>query len=428
MTDLRRPATAALALSATLALTGAAAAEADAGAASARHGSLTLALTAHSKAAAALRAPGLRLTAAGGARVSAKKLVLPVASGRVTAKRATVKLGGTVSVRAGRSRRLTLRGLAATFGDRGRLTVRAAGARVTLFTIVTRRALSLNAAAGTAKLTRAAVSLTKAGAARLRHALRVPALVAGRVGSATLTAQVAGGSGATRPGGGGSGSGGDGGGSGGGGGTGGGGGNGASPTTPSTPGTPTSEPPLLARPATAVDVTSATITWHPRESFIQYINTGEGTVTADGATADPPSTAPGSDARLAYSFHFPFSDGWYDPASGTAGLSFGGTVGFRYQAHGIQLDVKRPEVELTGAASRVIARFAGGESTNLGDRRGVLETLDPSRAASVTQTGSTFTYTQVPGAIPAGAADSVFAGYYLPGDPFGWVTVTFTVG
>ena len=40
--------------------------------------------------------------------------------------------------------------------------------------------------------------------------------------------------------------------------------------------------------------------------------------------------------------------------------------------------------------------------------------------------GTTFTYERIPAAVPPGAADSVFAGYYLPGDPFGWVSITFT--
>ncbi len=74
-------------------------------------------------------------------------------------------------------------------------------------------------------------------------------------------------------------------------------------------------------------------------------------------------------------------------------------------------------MELDGPASRVIFRMSG--------RRTVIETLDVSKA-TVTSAGKTLTYDHIPAAVPPGAADSVFAGYYLPGDPFGWVSISFT--
>ncbi|HEX6388960.1 MAG TPA: hypothetical protein VFZ89_05930 [Solirubrobacteraceae bacterium] len=30
---------------------------------------------------------------------------------------------------------------------------------------------------------------------------------------------------------------------------------------------------------------------------------------------------------------------------------------------------------------------------------------------------------EIPGTIPRSATSSVFAGYYLPGEPFGWITL-----
>ncbi len=62
----------------------------------------------------------------------------------------------------------------------------------------------------------------------------------------------------------------------------------------------TGEPPVKPRPAGALNVVSATVTWHVRDSFIQYIASGEGTSTANGATGDPPT----GDAQLVYGFHF----------------------------------------------------------------------------------------------------------------------------
>jgi hypothetical protein len=188
------------------------------------------------------------------------------------------------------------------------------------------------------------------------------------------------------------------------------------------------EPPVKARPAGARTITSATVTWRVRESFIQYIASGEGTATSRGATGDPPEVAGGSEAPLVYSFHFPFAGGWCDPATGSARLTFTGTVAFAYADHEIDLRANDPEVELDGPASRVIFRMSGSGSTDGGNRRAVVETLDVSKAFGVS-TGAdakSFAYQRVPASVPPGAADSVFAGYYLPGDPFGSVSISFT--
>jgi hypothetical protein len=186
------------------------------------------------------------------------------------------------------------------------------------------------------------------------------------------------------------------------------------------------EPAVKAPPAGALAVTSASITWHVRESFIQYIASGEGTSTAGGATAEPPTVEGGSQAPLVYRFRFPSTGGWCDPATGATRLTFAGAVSFRYRDHEIDLRVNDPEVELDGPASRVIFRMTGSGDTDGGNRRAVVETLDVSKAAAVRVDGKTFTYERIPASVPPGAADSVFAGYYLPGDPFGWVSITFT--
>jgi hypothetical protein len=185
------------------------------------------------------------------------------------------------------------------------------------------------------------------------------------------------------------------------------------------------EPPVKARPAGARTITSATVTWRVRESFVQYINSGEGTATARGATGEPPEVAGGSDAPLVYSFHFPFAEGWCDPATGAARLAFTGSVGFKFSDHEIDLRVNDPEVEFDGPASRVIFRMTGSGSTDGGNQRSVVETLDVSKANPRVD-GRSFAYERIPGAVPPGAATSVFAGYYLPGDPFGWVSISFT--
>ncbi len=388
----------------------------------------TLALTVGGPAARQLRAQGVTIAASAPATArgsaAAPRLTLPVASGRVTTS-ASLTLRGSVVLRhrgPKTTRAVRLSGWTATFGGATtRVSARVGATRVPLLTIANATHLKLVGTAGSVRLTSSGATLTRAGATALRRALGLTRLSSGRLARATVTAAVTPQKSTTT------------GGSGGGGGTSG--GSGGSGTTPPTTTTPpivsapiTNEPPVLARPATAVPITGATVTWHPRESFVQYINAGSGTSTSDGATSDPPSVAPGSDARLVYGFHFPFTSGWWDPVSGTAGVYFGGTVTFSYPAHGIDLDVKNPELELTGASSRAIMRFSGSEGTDLGDKRGVLVNLDPSRAASSTVTGATHDLEQIPGTIPQGTADSVFAGFYLPGDAFGWFSVTFTIG
>jgi hypothetical protein len=181
--------------------------------------------------------------------------------------------------------------------------------------------------------------------------------------------------------------------------------------TPPAPGS--GEPPVKPRPAGAIAITSATVTWHVRESFVRYIATGEGTTVSGGVTEGPRT---GDDPPLVYDFHFPHTGGWCDPATGAAQITFGGTVRFSYSDHDIDLRASDPEVELDGPTSRVI--FTVG-------RRTVVETLDVSEA-TVRVDGKTFSYDRIPAAVPPGTADSVFSGYYLPGEPFGWVSITFT--
>jgi hypothetical protein len=129
---------------------------------------------------------------------------------------------------------------------------------------------------------------------------------------------------------------------------------------------------------------------------------------------------------LAYDFHFPFKDGWYDPVSKTARVTYTGTVTFTYSDHGIKLTATDPEIEIAaGSASRGI--FVTG-NTGTPSKRGVLVKLDPPAAVSTVHSpdGTGHAYSQIPGSIPADAGESVFAGFYAAGDPFGWVSVDLT--
>jgi hypothetical protein len=351
---------------------------------------------------------GITTSAVAPAKAKGSRFTFPVKTASVGTA-ATLGHAGGLRLRAG-TRSVVLSAPRVRLAKDSRLTVKVGKATVAVLTIDGAKR-KLDATAGTVALRRAKVRLTVAGAAALRRALGLKRLSPGVLGTLTVDAKRgtttgAGTTGATTPAGG-------------------------TTTTPgpttTTPGPATpvdlGGPAPLARPATAVDVTAASITWHVRDTFIQYINTGEGTTASGGATAGPPTVRPGSSEPLAYDFHFPFKAGWFDPVSKTARLAYAGTVTFTYQAHGIKLTATDPEIEIAGGASRAIFVTANTGTTA---KRGVLVKLDPA-AATVAHSpdGASHTYSQIPGSIPADAGASVFAGYYVAGAPFGWVDVDF---
>lgn len=193
---------------------------------------------------------------------------------------------------------------------------------------------------------------------------------------------------------------------------------------------PEQPPPVRSRPAGAVDIVGASIDWHVRESFIRYIETGEGTSVSGGATGSDPVVLPGTSAAAVYDFQFPFANGWLDrgasaadPGDDSGLVRFAGALRFLYTAHEIDLTTADPEIEIAGGASRAIFSITdtGGPA-----ERQVLFNLDLSQAGAIVADSNSYTYERVPGAIPAGTASSTFAGFYTPGAEFGCVNVTFT--
>lgn len=351
-------------------------------------GSLTLTLT--PKADRALDARGVTLRTTGKASRAGRTVTLPLTSGDTTA----LRTAGAVQLRTKR-RSVTLASPRLELGSNPRVTALLAGKRSTLLTL----AIAPNQTDAGVSLERTSGTLTAAAARMIARKLRVRSLA--RTSFATVAASA------------------------------------GFDTPPATSGpcrTTTAggappepgagEPPVKARPAGARKVTGATITWRVRESFIRYIAAGEGTTASRGATGAAPEALEGA-PPLVYSYSFPFAEGWCDPATGAARIAFTGTVAFRYSAHAIDLVVNDPEVELDGPSSRVIFRMTGSGDTAGQNKRAVVETLDVSKA-TVTGGGTAFAYERAPGAIPPGAASSLFAGYYLPGEPFGWVSISYT--
>jgi len=216
-----------------------------------------------------------------------------------------------------------------------------------------------------------------------------------------------------------------------------GGGGGSTGSAPkSTPITST-EPPTLARPATAVDVSDVKVSWFPRDSWVRYASSGvgpfDGVKVGGGATtleskASPcPDRASSSDALLAYGAEFAPRSSWYDPLSGSAGVYGGGSVSFKWAAHTIDLTASDPEIEIAGAASRAIFRFSGNGGTPYPNQRAALVSLDTAGRPAVSNGGRTFTYSLMRGTLTADGVN-VFAGFYTPpdNDEFGCVSVEFT--
>lgn len=424
----RRPRTAGLVAAA--ALTTLAAAPAYAGAATS--GATTIDLK--GAVARSLSSQQVRLAAQKPAKATAKRITLPVSSGTV-ATGATLKHGGSVTFRTrvrGRTRSAKLTAWETRVGaSRSSVSAKLGAKRVTLFTIAApKRSVAIDKSAGTARLTGGSVRLTPAGATALRTKLALRRLAAGPLGSAKVSASVGaeqrrGGGTPTNPGGPTT--------------------PGPGPTTPG-PGTPRvppiqNEPPVLSRPAAAVDITGARLTWWVRDSWIAYLSgdnfppAGTKGTSTSGATAQTPILAAQhvckDDPRpetgpLSYAFGFPFKNGWYDAASGVAGVYFSGAVRFLRVDHGIDMTAADPEVEITGAASRTIFRFDGRANTPLGNKRAPLTALDVARAPrTVDPATRTITYDPILGRLADGGVDT-FAGFYSVGGRFGCVQLSFT--
>jgi hypothetical protein len=196
-----------------------------------------------------------------------------------------------------------------------------------------------------------------------------------------------------------------------------------------------SEPPLLPRPASAVDVSAATLTWHLRDSWIRYSNSEVAPEAIEGASpgpAIPGSSHPCPDQpvetapTLVYSFSFPFANGWHDPPTGTTALYGSGGIRFSYPSRGIDLTMRNPEVEINGAASRVILRLRSGAGQ---DPRVAFLNLAVG-APPVESPAGAFTYAApLRGALsPEGqAAFGSFGSIYTPpNNGFGCLSISFT--
>jgi Htaa len=370
------------------------------------------------KAVKTLRSQGVRIGTFGPARARRGRLMLPVDGGLVSSTATLNQNGGLRLTRraGGKRRRVDLKRLQLRLGRKSQIVGYVGASRFTLFSVnAPASRLSLSSANGSARLRGGSLTLTRRAGKALKRRLRLRRMPRGAFGAVSVDALVNPASGPGVPGG-----------APGGGGPGGG---------PPVSGPVGDEPPVLARPDGAVNVTGANIDWHVRPSWIRYVNSEQGTSAFGGATGDPATTSPqcgepsdpNPGPNLVYSFDFPFAHGWYHPPSKTAAVYFGGGVNFSYHGHGIDLDTKEPEIEINGASSRAIFRFDGRRSTRPGNKRAVFVDLNTAAAPPAEGPG-TVSYDRIPATIPHGGSQSVFAGFYAPGDRFGCISVSFAYG
>ena len=168
-----------------------------------------------------------------------------------------------------------------------------------------------------------------------------------------------------------------------------------------------------------------------REAVVHPVRPGERAVRRRlGRSTHERNRSAGTDnepeVEDVYSFHFPFARGWYDPATKTAATYFTGGVNFRFPAHGIDLDMKEPEIEINGASSRAIFRFDGRADTNPGNKRAVLVDLRTVAALRPWRDRARSATSVSRPRFRSAARKRVFAGFYLPGDTFGCISVSFS--
>jgi hypothetical protein len=355
-------------------------------------------ITLSPSAAQALRAPGLQFAPAGEASGSSRLVGLPVksvgAGDRPTVRHAArdglrLRVGG---------RSALLRDLRVTLSGKAGISARIGGARVAVLAL---RSVRVRGSAEATRTFDATARLTPAGVRRLRTALRVPRLRVGTLATvrisliaATTPIPV---DPAPSP---------------------------AAPApAPAPAGPPTAATPL---PAPAPEITTPSLDWTIRSSWLGYLAAGNGTVSADAGAS---RTATGS-------YLLPATGGTVD-AAGVGTVTLAGSVRFRHPGHGIDMEFGALEVRLDGTQRPVVMTTftdrntqvpgAPGDVTPGGgaEKRIALGTLGLADA-TVTREGGQYVIRRAPILLSAEAAKPFLS--YKEGDALGAMTLRAPLG
>ena len=395
-------------------------------------------LTIKGSAATSLRKARVTVGASRKATIKRSTVTMPV-SVSVVGATAAVGLHGTLSFRSGK-RTLSLTGLRVMVAkDRTvQVLARTKGAQFAVLTgKVASKALTLDRFLSTAAFTATSVKLTPRAGKLLKSTLRLRRTPTGTFGTLALSA--AKGTSTT-----------------------------TTTTTTTTPGeTTTTTTPVVpkvcqatapattagseagwdqAPPSGAVDISSACITWHPRDSWTSYVNdlanAHPGATLSGGATSAAQNTACskilGQDGPLlTRDFHFQFHRGWFDPATGQAALQYDGTVEYVWPDRSIDITLTNPEIHLGGAQPQMRVRSGATRLSvfDLGTTPLASQCpADPGPQGLNDPTGTGLRiFERLPATMSTDGAPLFDSGgtggsdaQYPPGTPFGWLSVSIS--
>lgn len=346
-------------------------------------------------AAQSLRASGVGVGASAPAALRGQRLALPTAALAVDGDSATVRLRGAIRLRAGR-RGVALTDLRVTVGPRSSLSAEVDGRRRTIATIdagPNRRAVGTQST----YITRSPLTITPSTLRLLRRSLDKPRLRGGRLGTvdlettATPTAPPA----SNIPG---------------------------APPPPTVTGPPTPGGPSIAkRPTGAVSITTGTVSWAPRTSWLGYLASG-------GPGSGPTATDGAAWQAATSSFTLPVSGGWYDPARQTAVVKTTGSTRFVFPNHAIDIAFANWTYDLASAAPKAVATItaANGDGRPTVGSRPPLGLLKPTTPPTISPDAKTITWTAIPMTLSAEGVPIYRA--YLYGSDQGTITITATTG
>ncbi|MFF9894405.1 HtaA domain-containing protein [Streptomyces longispororuber] len=107
--------------------------------------------------------------------------------------------------------------------------------------------------------------------------------------------------------------------------------------TPTAKPTPTATPKPTTAPAKPKKVVGGTLSWGLKESFRRYVSAGGTVTTAGGAK------------KKTNGYVFPYAKATWDARAKKVNASFGGSVRFRYKAHGIDMTFSDLRIKAAGA-------------------------------------------------------------------------------